>query len=174
MTIERSWSHSTGEIPPGGLDRHLSATEEDRAALVAALDLLALDKLEVRYRVIPRAGGRFHLTGQLRARVVQECGITLDPVTSDIDEKIDLEFWPGEKSPEPAPGDHEALAVDELEPIENDRLAVGRVVFETLSAALDPFPRAEGAEFTWQDESAAQSQSDNPFAALARLKPKSE
>ncbi|MGE0761356.1 MAG: DUF177 domain-containing protein [Pirellulaceae bacterium] len=173
MTIEQSWSHSTGEIAPGGIERHLSATDDERTALVAALGLLALERLEIRYRIIPRAGGRFHFKGQLRARVVQECSITLEPVTSDIDEQIDLEFWPGEKPPEPAAGEHEALAIDEIEPIENDRLAVGRVVFETLAAALDPFPRAEGAEFDWHDASPP-SQSDNPFAALARLKPKPE
>jgi hypothetical protein len=52
--------------------------------------------------------------------------------------------------------------------LEHGLIPVGRIVFESLSASLDPYPRSEGAEFTWQDpksESAA-----NPFAALSKLK----
>lgn len=172
MNITQTWSHLAHEIPPAGLDSQRTATEAECTRLAAALGLLGIGRLEVRYRIKPRAGGRFHLTGRLRARVAQECSITLEPVPAEIDEELDLEFWPGERPSEPDSGEHEALALDEIEPIENDRLAVGRIVFETLSAALDPYPRAEGAEFQWQDDAAAQSSSDTPFASLARWKPK--
>jgi hypothetical protein len=173
MSIDETWSHSTVEIPAAGLDCHRKATEAECAQLAAALELLGLGRLDVRYRVVPRAGGRFHLTGRLRASVVQECGITLEPVPAEIDEELDFEFWPGESRPEPGPGgEHEALALDDIEPIENERLAVGRVAFETLASALDPYPRAQGAEFRWQDNTTARSSTSNPFAALARWKPR--
>ena len=31
-------------------------------------------------------------------------------------------------------------------------IPVGRIVFETISAGLDPYPRKPGAEFTWADK----------------------
>jgi uncharacterized metal-binding protein YceD (DUF177 family) len=172
MSIDVTWSHSTLDIPHGGLDSHRTATVAERTQLAAALELLSLERLEVRYRIVRRAGGRFHLTGRLHASVVQECGITLEPVPAEIDEELDLEFWPGESRPEPEPGEHEALALDEIEPIENERLAVGRVVFETLASTLDPYPRAQGAEFRWQDNTTERTSTSNPFAALARWKQK--
>ena len=48
---------------------------------------------------------------------------------------------------------------------------VGRVVFETLSAALDPYPRKNGASLEWQDpESAEGVGASGPFGALKKLK----
>ena len=36
--------------------------------------------------VTPKSGGRFHVAGQVRARVGQTCVVTLDPIENDIDE----------------------------------------------------------------------------------------
>jgi hypothetical protein len=48
---------------------------------------------------------------------------------------------------------------------------VGRIVYETVSAALDPYPRKSGAEFTWSDPREAEAAARaNPFALLKKLK----
>jgi hypothetical protein len=46
------------------------------------------------------------------------------------------------------------------------------VVFETLAAGLDPYPRLPETAFDWHDPLAASSPA-NPFAVLSKLKPKS-
>jgi len=55
------------------------------------------------------------------------------------------------------------------------QIAVGRVVFESLAAAIDPFPRKPGATLDLQQSPSADAADDkpaNPFAVLANLKPK--
>ena len=47
-------------------------------------------------------------------------------------------------------------SVPDVEPIEHGTIEVGRVVFETLSAALDPYPRKSGATLEWQDPESAE------------------
>ena len=65
------------------------------------------------------------------------------------------------------------LGNDDVEPLEHGRVPVGRIVFETLSAALDPYPRKEGAEFEWRDKKdGGQDQAPRPFDILSRLKDK--
>ncbi len=51
------------------------------------------------------------------------------------------------KLPESGEEEVEALSAAEIEPIEHGRIDVGRIVYETLSAAIDPYPRKAGAEF---------------------------
>ncbi len=54
--------------------------------------------------------------------------------------------------------------------LDGDRIDVGRIVYETLSAGLDPYPRKEGAEFDWADPKTGVADSANPFAVLKKLK----
>ena len=56
-----------------------------------------------------------------------------------------------------------------VERIENDRIAVGRIVYEALAAGLDPYPRKEDAAFEWRDPKLAEG-AGNPFAVLKKLK----
>ena len=64
--------------------------------------------------------------------------------------------------------------VDWPEPIVEGKVDLGPVIYETLATALDPYPRREGASFEWPGEADAPGteQVRNPFAALARLKPR--
>jgi hypothetical protein len=62
----------------------------------------------------------------------------------------------------------------DLEPILGGRIRVGRVVFESLAAAIDLFPRKPGVTFESPDRPAddGAAKSDGPFAALAKMKSK--
>ncbi len=63
----------------------------------------------------------------------------------------------------------------EPEPIVGGQLAVGRIVFECLAAALDPFPRAAGATLDRHEaapQSAGAGAPSSPFAVLAKIRPK--
>jgi hypothetical protein len=47
----------------------------------------------------------------------------------------------------------------------------GRIVFETLSASVDPYPRRAGAQFEGEElGDAAAPGASGPFAALKKLK----
>ena len=183
MTNPLDWTHPTAAIPATGLDAHRKASAAEGAAVAAAADILGVERLEARYRITPAGRGRYLLEGKIRARVVQACVVTLDPVAAELAEPFSVEFWPPE-APErkgkadPAPGavvEQEVFVDDEPERIENNAIDAGRIVFETLVTALAPYPRAPGAELELPSDAgnagSDDAKPDHPFAALAKLKP---
>ncbi len=171
MTWQLDWSHATADIPDDGLRVERSATIQELATLGAALEVLAFARLDARYTIEPLLDGRYRLSGELSAALEQSCVVTLDPVPAEIAESLDVEFWPAETlaaSPA-ATSDHSALSADDLEPIESHRLAVGRIIYETVAAALNPYPRAPGVEFE-DAQSPKESTGPSPFAALEKWK----
>lgn len=177
-----AWAHTPESIPQGGLKTNRAATAEERVAIAAALDLVALERLVFDYAIKNTGSGVYRATGSLTVDVVQSCVVTLDPVPARIEETVNVEFRPEDpprppragKSKDDSADDGEPLDVDfasdvDIEPIENGRMDVGRIVFESLAAALDPYPRKGDAAFDWTD-SAASAPENNPFAALAKLK----
>ncbi len=180
-----AWTHTPESIPHGGLKTKRAAATEELNVLAKALDVVAVDALALDYAIKNAGAGVYRLTGRLTAKVVQSCVVTLEPVPGDIDEDIQVEFRPDARSllrhAKGKAGDDVAddtLDVDfesdvDVEPITDGRMEIGRIVFETLAAALDPYPRAPGAALDWQDEAAAEPSKVSPFAALAKLKNKS-
>lgn len=183
IEIPLDWTHPTAAIPAQGLDLRRSATQEQCQAIATALELLGLDRLDVRYRITQAARGRFRLTGKLKVRVMQACVVTLEPVAADLEESFAAEFWPADTIPDATEvagsgGDRAVLDDDPPEPIEQNQIDAGRIVVETLATALDPFPRAPGAVLDWREPAAGERAASNgpaagnPFAALAKLKPR--
>ena len=171
-----AWTQRVTEIPERGLEASYLASAEQRAEVSKALGLLGCEKLAVKYRIQAISGGRYRLIGNFTAIVSQACVITLAPVVSEIAETFDEEFWPPELVPMPKGGvadEQEVFAAGAApEVIHQGHIEVGRIVFEQLATALDPYPRAEGATFAGSNAGVKRDLADNPFAALQRLKDK--
>lgn len=171
------WSHRAADIPERGLDTTRTAGDAELATLARALDIPACRSLTVSYQLRPIGGGRYRLSGEMSASVTQSCIVSLEPVEAELSETLDEEFWP-EDAIEPAvPGvegdEREALAHSAPEPIRQGSIEIGRVVYEQIATALDPYPRAADATFSWTEEGeAVTAKRDNPFAALEALKRK--
>jgi uncharacterized metal-binding protein YceD (DUF177 family) len=163
------WTEKTTDIPAGGLEKNREATAEEQSRVAKALNLLDLPELTAHYRVVAIDGGGFRLKGTLDARVVQACVVSLEPVASRLQPAFEVEFWPGLKA-EGSDEETSILGTTEVEPLEHGMIPVGRIVFETVSASLDPYPRAEGAAFDWQDPAESDVEKTSPFAALSKLK----
>ena len=114
---------------------------------------------------------RCRLIGHLRARLTQACVATLEPLPQSIEEEFEVEFWPAGSLPETVDTEVEALSVPDVEPVEHGTVRVGRVVFETLAAALDPYPRKSGAESRMaRSGDGEDTGTPGPFEALKKLK----
>lgn len=164
------WSHSAADIPAAGRAFTREATETERLSVANALGLLGCAKLSASYKIRPIGGGRYRLEGPLAAEVTQACVVSLKPVPSTYHLPLDVDFCNEMPSPETAPDDEaEVSNLPDVALIENGRLDVGAVVFDALSAGLDPFPRADGESFDWSDPKDAGGK-HNPFAALQKLK----
>lgn len=179
MTEILDWSHEATDIGERGLKKSRSATSAELAALAQNLDLVSCSHLDVTYTVEGRGRDAYRVTGEVDAGVVQACVITLEPVTDRVRERFTVTFrrdavTDGPKTARQADTtdpEMEILAAEDVEPLIRDRIEVGRIVYETLSAGLNPYPRKEGADFDWQDPRAeADRIKTHPFAALKSLK----
>ncbi len=175
MSVLTDWTIPVTEILEGGKRFDRTATEAERRAVAKELDILDVAKLHCDVRARPLRKGHYQVTGRIKADVVQACVVSLEPIEGKVDEAIDLEFWPEGEVPKPASTPHDEWfdpqAPDGAEPIENGRINIGRLVFETLSAGLDPYPRKPGATLAYKEKPELTAEV-HPFAALAKLKPK--
>lgn len=157
-----------------GAERTIGIDDKERTAIMDLLDLRSLDDVAFAYRLRRGGGRRVHLSGRLRAGVVQTCVVTLDPVPAAIDVPVEAEFWPPEKIAalqEQADDPAETGERDWPEPIEGDAIDLGPLLYETLATSLDPYPKKPGAHFDWTEGKLDEQTSQNgPFAALKSLK----
>ena len=153
----------------------VAATLAEMSVIARVLDLLALNCLTLKYQLARGAEGRLHLSGRLTAQVKQTCVVSLEAVEASIDVPVEVDFWPAplfevlQHSAE-EPG-HTGL-LDWPEPIVDGKIDLGPVLYETLATTLDPYPKLEGASFTWSQEGAEppEPSKTGPFAALKALK----
>lgn len=162
------------QIPESGLHRELDADEAVRKAMAEVAGLREVLSAHASLDVTPKGGGRFHVAGNVSARVGQNCVVTLEPIESDIDEPIDLIFAPPEQIPElaalvDAAGGDEQIP-DPPEPIVNGTIDLGRLATDALFLGIDPYPRKAYAVF--EHEVTPPDPEDHPFAALKTLKTK--
>jgi uncharacterized metal-binding protein YceD (DUF177 family) len=150
----------------------------EREAVAAFLDLPRLDRLSFTFRFARRGQGRLALKGSLRAAVTQTCVVTLEPVDSALDIPVEIEFWPASQIEAYAETADEAAShgvLDWPEPIDDGKIDLGPVIYQTLATSLDPYPKREGASFSWSEtglESPSTGEEKGPFAALKQLKPR--
>ena len=122
---------------------------------------------------MPTVGGRFRLSGRLRAEISQACVVTLEPVDSTIEEGFDVTFWPEEDMPAPRGGEVDMDEEADPEPIVAGQIDVGRVVFECLAAGIDPVPEKARRNPRSQLLAAGgcgAGKPESPFAVLANVK----
>ena len=161
------------QIPDTGLHRDLAADEATCAAMAEVAGLREVLSASGSFDMVPAKGGRFQVTGRVRARIGQTCVVTLDPIESDIDEAIDLTFAPPEQIPVLADlvddaAERDGEVPDPPEPIENGMIDLGRLATDALFLAIDPYPRKPDAVF--EPVITAADPEDHPFAALKALK----
>lgn len=142
------------------------------AAIAADLGLTGLRRLRLKGQMIPQGRTDWRLEARLGATVVQPCVVTLDPVTTRIDEPV-LRRWLADWTP-PQGDEVEMPEDDTAEPLPAV-IDLGAVLVEALALALPLYPRAPGAELgsVLVAEPGGTPPADDavkPFAGLAALK----
>lgn len=156
-------------IADEGLHRDIEANETERQAIAAIAGLRELPRLAASFDLTPAPGGQVHASGRVQATVGQTCVVTLEPITTEVDEEVDVTFSPeAERASARPETDEDGLAEDPPEPIVNGEIDLGALAAEFLILGLDPYPRKPGAVFEPVIEPA--DPADHPFAALATLK----
>lgn len=146
-----------------------------RAAIAAVAGLRALPRLDASFDVTRQGADGLHVVGRVSATVGQNCVVTLEPLTNEVEEDIDLVFAPPAPPVEHKPADDDNSEkpagrvrhnLDGPEPLIGGAVDLGALAIEFLILGLDPYPRKPGAVF----EPPQQVKPDpSPFAALAGL-----
>jgi uncharacterized metal-binding protein YceD (DUF177 family) len=159
------------DVPESGLHLDLSADDATRAAVATLAGVVAMPRLTATFDIV-RQGKGLRLDGALSAAVEQTCVVTLEPMTSEIREPIDLVFMPPTAALRPDDTEEEQEidpdAADEPEDLVGGVVDVGAIATEFLLLAIDPYPRKPDAVFDPPAEN--DDPSTRPFAALAALK----
>ena len=168
--VQGSWSVPipVAEIPQAGRRVELTADAATRDAVAKAVSVLALPRLVAVFDLAPFAENGIRVSGAVSATVEQNCVVTLDPVTSEVEEPIELTFVAANAAPPAA--DLAALpnGDDPPEVLQKGIVDLGSIACEFLFLGIDPYPRKPGASF--HSPESQRDPSDHPFSALASLK----
>lgn len=148
----------------------------ENSAIATQLGLLGLRKLSFKGTLHPAGKSDWRLEAQLGATVVQACVVTLDPVTTRLNEPVVRQFLA--KMPETPDGEEIELEDDTIEALPAV-IDLVEVMIESLALALPLYPRQDGAgigQLSTTEPGATPLSDDDvkPFAALAALKDKLE
>ena len=119
----------------------LAPPADERAAIAATLGLDGLRKLRLVGRLVPEGRHDWRLEAELGATVVQPCVVTMDPVTTRIDEAVLRRYVEGLSYPDGS--EVEMPQDDSVEPLPA-AVDLAQVMIEALSLALPAWPRAPG------------------------------
>jgi uncharacterized metal-binding protein YceD (DUF177 family) len=152
-----------------GIERHLVPDADAVKRIVKALDLGSLSAFEADLKIEPAHVG-WTLTGRVKASVEQICGITLEPLPVEVDERFSIDLVETDDREIGTEDAEITLEDDSPDVIEDGKIDLGQYAVEQLALQLDPFPRKTGAEFVQPEEPAEIS----PFAVLKQFKAKDE
>lgn len=158
----------------------LRLSAEQAAEMAGELDVTRLRKTTLIGSLSPIGAADWLLEAKLGATVEQPCVVTLDPVSTRIDEPVLRRFTPDMPEPEDGLEDEEVeMTTDEnLEPLGHD-ISLIHVLREALALALPPYPRKDDAAldatvFAEPGTAPLTDEDTKPFAGLAALKDKLE
>ncbi|WP_373635466.1 DUF177 domain-containing protein [Yoonia sp. SS1-5] len=153
-------------------DFALIPTAEERRAVADTLGIVGVRKLRLSGKIEPLGSRDWTLTAMLGATVVQDCVVTLEPVTTRLDEPVHRSYLAELPDIDAAevemPEDDTAEALPET-------LDLGQVMIEALSLALPLYPRKDGADlgeavFTAPGSTPMTDEDAKPFAGLEALR----
>jgi uncharacterized metal-binding protein YceD (DUF177 family) len=145
-----------------------AAEPAELAAVTAQLAIEAVEALAVDAR-LETVDGVFRCRGEVRARVVQACVVTGEPVVADVVAPFERYLVVGA-----APAAQAALEIDpderDVDHLDEPVVDLGAIAVEELALALDPYPRAPDADAVLAASNRATDAAEGrrPFAVLAR------
>ena len=148
-----------------------------RKAMASELGVSEVRKARLDGTLRPEGKSDWRLDATLGATVVQPCIVTLQPVTTRIDEPVSRRYLAAYEI-DPDIDEMEMPEDDTIEPL-GETIDLAALLQEALSLAIPLYPRAEEATlgeavFTEPGKTPMTDDEARPFAGLAGLKAKLE
>lgn len=153
-------------------DFALAPDTGERNAIADALGIVGIKKLRFDGKLTPQGRKDWLLAGTIGATVVQECVVTLAPVTTRIDEPVTRHYL--SDMPDVTGTEVEMPEDDTVEPLP-ETIDLYAVLVEALALALPLYPRAQGAAlgqtvYTEKGVAPLTDETARPFAGLGALR----
>jgi hypothetical protein len=137
--VEFSRPLAVDRIGPNGLTIEVAADPAACAALAVRLRVPEVLALACRFSLARAEAGRITAVGELRARLVRECVVSLEPFETALVEAFEVAFVPaGQESTT-----FDLAAPDEI-PYAHGAIDLGEAAAEQLALSLPPYPRKPG------------------------------
>ena len=160
---------------------HLPLSKEQTLTLKSRLDLLSLKKVSLTGYLSPLDKDKWTLKAEIKATVKQKCVITLKPVQTIVNEKVNRTFSPleAQKSSDMLDDGVSQIFFDDTLQEFNNTIDLLEIIFEELTLILPLYPKFDGAKsdpYTVTEPGKQPLTNENlkPFAQLSKLKDKLE
>lgn len=160
---------AAASIPETPMSIDMAASEPERRALAKRFGLVSLGRLSGRARLARApardgSGPAIRVEFGFEAEAIQLCVATLEPTPAQHAETGLIAEFAAADDPERADADIAFDGVDPPEPLRGGAVDLGELLAQHLGLALDPYPRAPGAEFAAPPPEGPRP---GPFAELA-------
>ncbi|MCB5203272.1 DUF177 domain-containing protein [Neorhizobium sp. T786] len=175
-----SYPVRVGHVSANAVAVHLEASPTELVGLAKLWEVEVVRSLSADLQIARWKKDGVRVRGRVEAEIVQACVVTLEPVTSRIDETFEQLFVPdGSKLARVVLSETAEMVLDPEGPdlpetFTGDTIDAGELVAEMAALAIDPYPRAESAEFADRIESddSTDAPKPSPFAVLKDWKKK--
>lgn len=168
-----SYPVKVGHISANPVEVRMEANATERAGLADLWSVLSVDDFRADLRISRWKRDGLRVKGNVKAKIVQACVVTLEPVASQIDEDFEQIFVPEDSKLARMPSTDAGEMIldpdgpDLPETFAGDTIDVGMVAAEFAALAIDPYPRKEGVSFDGHVEDTGEDdRKPSPFAAL--------
>jgi uncharacterized metal-binding protein YceD (DUF177 family) len=134
------------------LNISLEASEIERMALKKEMNFLNVHYLKGDFKVFLASSGKgIGVEGEVKAKIMQACSVTLEPVLEEFTEIVKLRYVPENEMPEDLMDDEGNIIIDwsqpfEIELLQNKQIDVAVIVEEYFILGINPYPRSKEAE----------------------------
>ncbi len=167
----------TDDVPPSGKTLTHRADDAVLLALAVRFHVEEVADLGFEAQLTPLARSCLVATGNISGRIRQICGVTLEPMWTELDVPFTIEFQPADMVAKYVVPEDD-FDSDVPEAIENGEADIGEAVTQIFAMEVPTYPRASGVEFSGFGQSEAEIEAEDkaqsPFAALAKMKPKGD
>lgn len=158
------------DVPPKGAHLKFAADASHCEKLAVRLNVDEVADLAVEAHMTPFGKRGMMAIGKVSGRVLQQCGVTLQPVWTALELDFTTEFQPRDIVMQyVVPEDDFEAEVPEI--IEDGAVDLGEVATQIFAMEVPVYPRAPDAEFNDViDANDVEEEKPSPFAALQALK----
>ena len=148
---------------------HLVCSKDALRELPKRLNVIEAKKASFNGHLKLQVANQIFLCGTVKAKLIQPCSLTLEPVVTTINKQISRTFLIGPKEKKPIKKSVFELTEKSFDnDIILDEINLGEVLMETISLETPDYPKKSGASISLAPTESIDR--ENPFSILSKLK----